>query len=223
MAKEPALDRGGLVRRGVVEHHVNLEVCRQRVLDQVQEASELLGAMPRCHVGDHLDEPTVPLTHRVGITTQAGGDVLALLTGSCLPHPARRRTSHPPRSPADAAPTPRLALGRRGHARLQASAGASRLRLGDSGRVEDHQRQAPHQREGSPAQERTVSECHCPLKRGRTATHRRLVGYETHPCGFTPGAPSATTPSRIEASAKPLRPTLTPTPTAPFYAFPMNS
>jgi hypothetical protein len=42
------------------------------------------------------DEPTAPLTHRVGITTQAGGDVLALLTGSCLPplHVAGRLTRH---------------------------------------------------------------------------------------------------------------------------------
>ena len=54
MADKPALDRRCLVGRGVVEHDVHVEMGRHRVVDQVQEAAELLGAMPRRHLRDHL-------------------------------------------------------------------------------------------------------------------------------------------------------------------------
>ena len=54
VADEPALDRRRLVRRGVVEHDVHVEVRRHGRVDQVEEAAELLGAMPRRHLRDHL-------------------------------------------------------------------------------------------------------------------------------------------------------------------------
>jgi hypothetical protein len=54
VAQQPALDRPGLVDRGVVEHDVNVEVRRHRALDQIEEATQLLGAMARGHVGDDL-------------------------------------------------------------------------------------------------------------------------------------------------------------------------
>lgn len=54
MVLEPPADLGRLVGRGVVEHDVDLETLGHRALDLVQEASELLGPVPRGHVGDHL-------------------------------------------------------------------------------------------------------------------------------------------------------------------------
>jgi hypothetical protein len=44
VATEPALDRRGLVGGGVVEHGMHVEVCRDRGVDQVEEAAELFGA-----------------------------------------------------------------------------------------------------------------------------------------------------------------------------------
>jgi hypothetical protein len=39
---------------GVVEYDVDLERLGHRAVDQVQKAPELLGAVARRHVGDHL-------------------------------------------------------------------------------------------------------------------------------------------------------------------------
>jgi len=39
---------------GVVDHQVQIEVRRQALVDQVEEAAELLGAVPRRHLRDHL-------------------------------------------------------------------------------------------------------------------------------------------------------------------------
>ena len=54
MAQQPALDRGSLAGRGVLEHDVDVEVGRHRALDQVEEAAEVLGAVTGGHLGDHL-------------------------------------------------------------------------------------------------------------------------------------------------------------------------
>src|SRR5438132_2741358 len=43
---EPALDRRCLVGRGVVEHDMDVEVGRHRLVDQVEETAELLGSVP---------------------------------------------------------------------------------------------------------------------------------------------------------------------------------
>jgi Transposase DDE domain group 1 len=48
---------------------------------------------------------------------------------AALPHPARRRTNHPPRPTHHPAPPRRLALGQRDPQRVQATTGAPRLRL----------------------------------------------------------------------------------------------
>jgi hypothetical protein len=45
MTLQPALDGGRLVRRGVVEHEVDVEVHGHVGVEHVQEAAELLGAM----------------------------------------------------------------------------------------------------------------------------------------------------------------------------------
>jgi hypothetical protein len=50
MALKPAPDRGRLVRRGVAEHEVDVEVWRHVRVDHVQEAAELLGPMPSRHL-----------------------------------------------------------------------------------------------------------------------------------------------------------------------------
>src|SRR5437879_10751393 len=54
VAYKPALDRRCLVGRGVVEHDVHVEVCWYGGVDQVEETAELLGAMPRRHLGDRV-------------------------------------------------------------------------------------------------------------------------------------------------------------------------
>ena len=85
MADEPALDRRRLVGRGVVEHDVHVEVRRHGGVDQVEEAAELLGAMPRRHLRDHLPGGDV----EGGV--EVGGAVADVVV--CLPrrHPRHQR------------------------------------------------------------------------------------------------------------------------------------
>ena len=52
MAQQPALDRGGLVGGVVVDDDVHVDALGHVVVDQVQEAAELLGAVAWCEVGD---------------------------------------------------------------------------------------------------------------------------------------------------------------------------
>jgi hypothetical protein len=54
VAEQPALDLRGLVRRGVIEHDVDVEVLGHGVLDHVQEAAELLCAVAGAHLADEL-------------------------------------------------------------------------------------------------------------------------------------------------------------------------
>ena len=82
---EPALDRRGLVGRGVVEHDVHVEVCRHRFVDQVEEAPELLGAMPRRHLRDHLAGGDIER----GV--EVGGAVTDVVVGLPRRHPRHQR------------------------------------------------------------------------------------------------------------------------------------
>jgi len=66
VAEEPALDRGRLVRRGVVEHQVDVEMRRHRGVDQVEEATELLSAMPWRRLRDHLPRGDIKRRVQVG-------------------------------------------------------------------------------------------------------------------------------------------------------------
>src|SRR5207244_558880 len=54
VANEPTLNRRRLVGRGVIEHDMHVEVSRHRAIDQVEEAAELLGPMPRRHLRKNL-------------------------------------------------------------------------------------------------------------------------------------------------------------------------
>lgn len=51
---QPTLNRWCLVGRLVVEHDMDVEVLWHGTVDQVQEALELLGSVPSCHVRDHM-------------------------------------------------------------------------------------------------------------------------------------------------------------------------
>src|SRR3989304_2997571 len=51
---EPALDRRRLVGRGVIDDDVHVELGWYRLVDEVQESTELLGAVARRGVGDHV-------------------------------------------------------------------------------------------------------------------------------------------------------------------------
>lgn len=54
MAYQPALDRGRLVGRGIVDDQVYAEVCGHRLVDDAEEPVELLGALVCDEVGDDL-------------------------------------------------------------------------------------------------------------------------------------------------------------------------
>jgi len=54
MANQPSLDRRPLVGRGVVEDEVDIEMCEHRLVDDVEEPTELLSTLPRGEVCDHI-------------------------------------------------------------------------------------------------------------------------------------------------------------------------
>jgi hypothetical protein len=70
---------------GVIEHHMHLEVLGHRRVDQVQEAPELLGAMPGSHVRDHLAGAEV----EGGV--EVGGAVADVVVGAALGHTRHQR------------------------------------------------------------------------------------------------------------------------------------
>ena len=85
MADEPALDRRRLVGGGVVEHDVHVEAGRYGGVDQVEEATELLGPVARRHLCDHLPGGDIERRLEVGGAV-ADGDV-----GSSARHPRHQR------------------------------------------------------------------------------------------------------------------------------------
>ena len=66
VAQQPAMDLGCLVGRGVVDHHMDVEVFGHAAVDQVQETSELEGAVALGHVGDDLARGDVECGVEIG-------------------------------------------------------------------------------------------------------------------------------------------------------------
>jgi hypothetical protein len=54
MAEQPSMDLGGLVSRDVVDDQMDGELLGNASIDEIQEATELDGAMAFCHVGDDV-------------------------------------------------------------------------------------------------------------------------------------------------------------------------
>ena len=65
MADQPSLDRRGLVGGVVVHDHVHVEAVGHALVDQVQEATELLGAVPGVMSAMTLPEATSNAAYRL--------------------------------------------------------------------------------------------------------------------------------------------------------------
>ena len=85
MSEQPALDRRGLVGGGVVEHDVDGQIGRDGGVDPVEEAAELLGAMPRRHLRQHLARGDVER----GV--EVGGAVAEVVVALPRRHPRQQR------------------------------------------------------------------------------------------------------------------------------------
>jgi hypothetical protein len=69
VAQQPAMDLGCLVGRGVVDHHMDVEVVGHTAIDQIQEPSELNGPVAFGHVGDDLARGDVESGVEIGGAT----------------------------------------------------------------------------------------------------------------------------------------------------------